>query len=152
MVPKRAQLFVYDNDEHCEEVRKFLEDAGVLLKIRDIKNDPFSYNELMDIVGYLHIDHFLNKMSDAYTKQKLDKAMPPREEMIQLILKDQSLLRVPIVKASRLITIGYDKKKISDMLQINNGEGTVEEPRNIGSRYRVPKSKVHNRKRPAVSN
>lgn len=150
MVLKRAKLFVYDNDEYCTEVKQFLEDSGIFLEIRDLKKDPFSYDEITNLVGFLKINHFLNKKSDAYNQHKLDKASLSREEMIQLILNDQSLLRSPIVKAARLIIIGHDKQKISEMLQIKANEKLEEKHKNTSNRKSSMRN--NNRKRTAMSN
>lgn len=151
MVPRRAKMFVYGNDDvHCQEVQKFIKDAGILLDVRDVKEIPFTYDELMELIGFLNIDHFLNKASDSYDKLKLGESIPPRTEVIQMIVDDQSLLRHPIVKSARLITVGCDKEKISRMLQIDANGRAEELPKDLGNRQ--PSQRNSGRKRSAVSN
>jgi arsenate reductase-like glutaredoxin family protein len=129
MPPKRATYLTYGNDERCAETRKLIEDAGVVLNVRDISEQPLSERELAELIGHLHISHFLNKMSESYSKHHLDRATPDREEVIKLIAADHTLLRRPIVKSSRLVYIGCDKRKISEMLQIGaNGQAQMELP------------------------
>jgi arsenate reductase-like glutaredoxin family protein len=119
----------YGNDEACAETRKFVEDGGVILQVRDIEKEPLSADELFALIGHLRIDHFLNKSAASYTEHRLDKSLPPREEIIKLMAQDHTLLRRPIIKSSRLITVGCDKRKIAEMLQLsNNGDGSVEDP------------------------
>ncbi|MFQ6008444.1 MAG: arsenate reductase family protein [Candidatus Zixiibacteriota bacterium] len=120
MAPKRAQYLTYGNDELCAETRKFIENAGVLLDVRDIGKNPLSEEELTRLIGHLEITHFLNTLSESYTKYRLDKNLPSREQIIKLIARDHTLLRRPIVRSSRLLTIGCDKQKIADMLQIKS--------------------------------
>ncbi len=133
MALKRAKFFSYGKDKLCSDVQQFIENAGVLLDVRDIEKQPLTEAELNRLLGHLNIEHFINKLSPAYKKHRLDKEMPPREEVIQLILKDHTLLRKPIVQSARLITIGCDKKKIADMLQLTmDGEPT--EASNNGSK------------------
>ena len=118
MAFKRAQYLTYGDDGLCAETRKFIEDAGVLLDVRDISKNPLSEVELSNLIGHIPIKHFLNSLSDSYKKYRLDKHLPDREDILRLMAKDHTLLRRPIIRAARLLTIGCDKRKIADMLHI----------------------------------
>jgi arsenate reductase-like glutaredoxin family protein len=123
MPPQRAKIYSYGNDEMCAEAVKYITDAGVVLDVRDMEKQPLSEFELRQLVGNLEINHFLNPLSPTYSKHKLDEKTPSREELIQLMAADHTLVRHPIIKAARLLMIGCDKRKIADLLQINeNGE------------------------------
>ncbi len=119
MAPKRVKYFTYGNDKRCHETRKFIEEAGVLLDVRDIEEKPLSEGELDELLKHFRMSHFLNQASKAYKKHGLDKKLPERREMIKLIAEDHTLLRWPLIKTGRLITIGLDRQKISQMLQIS---------------------------------
>lgn len=119
MAPKRAVFLTYGDDALCAEIRKFIEDAGVLLDVRDIGKNPMSEAELSNLIGHVQIAHFLNVLSDSYTKYRLDKRLPDRDQVIKLMAQDYTLLRRPIVRSARLVTVGCDKRKIAEMLQIN---------------------------------
>lgn len=137
MAPRHAKFLTYGDDDICNATRKFIEDAGVILHVRDIEKDPLSEEELHRLVGYLQVGHFLNRLSPAYEKFKLDgMENPDREQVIKLMAKDHTLIRRPIVISTRLKTIGCDKKKIADMLQINvdNGEPIRQTGPKSGSR------------------
>jgi arsenate reductase-like glutaredoxin family protein len=120
MAPKRAVFLSYGNDDACIETKRFIEEAGVVLECRDISKQPLTVHELDRLVGTLSVSHFLNSMSDAYSKHGLDKEVPDRARAIALMAQDHTLIRRPIVKSARLITIGCDKKRISEMLQLNS--------------------------------
>ncbi|MCP4685792.1 MAG: hypothetical protein GY867_10160 [bacterium] len=123
MPEKRAKYWTYGKDERCDEMRKFIEDAGIRLLVRDMKTDPPSADELRSIMGHVSLTHFLNSASEAYAEKGLDKALPERDEIFRMMAEDPSLIRRPLIKTIRLVTAGCDKKKISEMLQINaNGE------------------------------
>jgi arsenate reductase-like glutaredoxin family protein len=142
MAPKRAQYLTYGNDELCVEIRKFIENAGVLLDVRDISEKPLSEEELIRLIGHLEITHFLNTLSESYTKYRLDKSLPSRDQIIKLLARDYTLLRRPIVRAARLVTIGCDKRKIADMLQIKS-DG--ESPTDMASANHTAAKKVQQR-------
>ncbi len=119
MAPKRAKFYTYGHDTLCVETKEFIENAGVILDIRDIEKQPFTVNELVRLFGHIDITHFLNNLSESYTKYRIDKNLPPREKIIELMAQDHTLIRRPIVQTSRLVTVGCDKRKIAEMLQIN---------------------------------
>jgi len=129
MAPKRAIFMSYGNDTACTETKKFVEDAGVILQVRDIEKEPLNEHELSMLIGHLRIAHFLNTSSASFSKHNLDKSLPPREELIKLMAEDHTLLRRPIIKSSRLITVGCDKRKIAEMLQLSsNGDQPTDDP------------------------
>jgi arsenate reductase-like glutaredoxin family protein len=120
---KRATYLTWGEDEQCAETRKFIENAGVLLDVRDLSRQPLSVDEVDKLIGHIHIDHFLNPLSASYAKYELDKKTPERREMIKLIAADYTLLRRPIIKNNRLFLVGCDRRKIAEMLQISpNGK------------------------------
>ena len=55
MALKRAEYLTYGYDELCVEMRKFIENAGILLDVRDIAEKPLSEEELTRLIGHLQI-------------------------------------------------------------------------------------------------
>ena len=131
MSPKHAIYLTYGNDEGCAETRKFLEEAGVVLNIRDLEKNPMSAYELMGILGHLDAKHFINPLSESFAKHNLGERIPPREQLVELIAQDITLLKRPIIKTTRLLTVGCDKDKISEMLRLNGESSSREFSGNI---------------------
>jgi arsenate reductase-like glutaredoxin family protein len=140
---KRATYLTWGEDEQCAETRRFIENGGVLLDVRDLSKHPLSVDEVDKLVGHFNIDHFLNPLSKSYTKHELDKHTPDRGEMIRLIAEDYTLLRRPIIRNNRLFLIGCDRRKIAEMLQISsNGKPSDDERDNgIGQQHAAGASK-----------
>ncbi len=133
MTPKRASFMTYGEDPQCAEIKKFITDAGVILDIRDLEKKPLTEYELDKLIGFLEITHFLNPMSGSYKKLDYDTKHPERDEIIKVMAKDHTLIRRPIIKTNRLLTVGCDRKKICEMLQISpNGKPDDERENNIG--------------------
>lgn len=123
MALKRATFITYGKDDACVQTKEFIEGSGVVLDIRNLDEKPFSYDELSHLIGHLSLSHFVNANSPAYEKRKLDQEMPSRAELIKMMVEDHSLLRRPIIQTPRLITVGCDHQKISEMLQLSqNGD------------------------------
>lgn len=135
MAPKRAKFYSYGDDTVCVETKEFIENAGVLLEVRDIEKQPLTVYELNHLFRFIDIKHFLNTYSESYEKHHLDEDLPPREKIFELMAQDHTLIRRPIIQTARLLTVGCDKKKISEMLQISaNGSQPQEEMTNLGNR------------------
>jgi len=133
MAPKRATFYTYGDFDRCKDIKKYIEDAGIILDVRDIEKHPLSEIEMDKLLGHIPMNHFLNPASPSYAKHKLDEGLPEREELLKLILSDPTLLKRPIVKTIRLVMAGCDKKKIAEMLSIGSN-GEVIEVRGHGNR------------------
>ena len=133
MALKRATFISYGNDDWCMETRRFIENAGVDLEIRDLLKKPFTEDEVDKLIGNWDVNLFLNPVSESYQKHGLDNQLPPRAELFKLIAADPTLLRRPIIRNARLFTIGCDKRRIAEMLQISlSGKGSDEETNGNG--------------------
>src|SRR5574341_2205406 len=124
MALKQAKFLSYGSDEQCAEIMKFLEDAGVILEFRDIEKKPLTEDELWAMVGHLEASHFLNPASDSFEKYQLAENLPDRAKLIKMLAQDHTLLRKPIIRTARLLTVGCDKQKISEMLRLNGDMNT----------------------------
>ncbi len=138
MAPKRATFYTFGSDSVCQEAKKFVEDAGVLLTIRDIEEKPFNVYELKKLIGHIDPKHFINAASPECMKMNIEEKLNNRDELFEIIAENNYLLRRPIVTTARLVTIGCDKQKLAEMLQIsyNNGQKTDDSKGNLkNSKY-----------------
>ncbi len=150
MPPKRAKFLTYGEDATCAETKKFIEDAGVMLEIRDIVQQPLSYDEVDRLIKHMDPSHFLNYMSPSYEKHGLDEKMPDRPTLIGLIVEDPTLLRRPIIQSSRLVTVGCDKKNIALMLQIGMN-GNKDDDERESDRHNRRANRGQNAKQPTAA-
>lgn len=129
---KEVLIYIDSKDRQCDEIKDYLEQQEVHLLIRDIKEKPLKSSEVSDILKHYDLGNFLNTESKLYKKNKLDKSMPTRKEVIKLIASDNELLRLPIIVYGRLMTVGCNQDKVSEMIMVrNNGNNptTTETPR-----------------------
>jgi len=125
---KIVDLYMVPGDPASEDVQEFLEKQDLLLRVRDIKKDPLSYDRIARLVRHLKLEHFLNTSSKAYARKGLDKNLPGRHEVIEMMARDNDLLKTPIIVAGRLMVVGTNRKKLKEMLQIkSNGSDPAAE-------------------------
>ncbi len=123
MSQKCVTYIIYGSDERCDDIRRFIEDAGIRLDVRDMKDRPLSADELDLLFGHNPLTYFVNPASIEFSKLGLEVKLPARADLLELMSKHPGLLRRPIIKTIRLVTAGYNKEKIAEMLQISrNGE------------------------------
>jgi regulatory protein spx len=146
MPQKQATYMTYGNDERCEEIRKYIENSGYRLNVRDLSKQPLSVDELDYLFGHNPLFYFVNPASSEYSRLGLGDEMPERRQMLELIAQNPGLLRRPIVKSARLITVGCNKEKIAEMLQINSNGEAPEETNERRPAPRVPRRSLPARK------
>ena len=78
---KLAKYYSYGSSTLCAETKKFIEDAGILLDLRDMEKQPLTRHEIQKLIGHINLKHFLNPNSDSYIKNKLDENNLSREEI-----------------------------------------------------------------------
>lgn len=139
MAQKRAAFLTYGADPGAGEIRRWIEDAGVILDVRDIEKQPLTEGEIERMIGFLELNHFLNPMSKSYRLIEVNgNGRPDRRKIAKLIADDFTLLRRPIIRTNRLLTIGTDRRKIAEMLQISLNPRPDDDQRDNGGPRREP--------------
>jgi regulatory protein spx len=122
-----VDFYMTPDDPECSEIKNFLEQQDLKLKIRDLTVKPLGVDEINALIRHFDLKHFLNTSSKSYAKKKLDSSDTGRNEMIQLMADDNDLIRRPIVVSGRLMVVGPNRQKIMEMLQIKpNGSDPIE--------------------------
>ncbi len=113
---KKVILYANTDDPCFGEIREYLEEQEVSLQVHNIAQRPLNYPEISELVRHYDLHHFLNTNSKSFKKNGLDKTLPSRQEVIDLIARDNDLLNRPIIITGRLMAIGYNREMIREML------------------------------------
>ena len=65
--------------------------------------------EIETIFGDDPIPPFLNTRHAVYKERGFAEMLPPRKELIELIIREPNLLRRPILRNGDQVVIGFDK-------------------------------------------
>lgn len=122
MMIKKVTLFTDPKDPYCVEIEKFLRSLEIILTVRDIRKTPLNYRQLTNLFKSFDLDHFINPCSTSTKSKSLDVSEANRKEALQRLADDNTLLRRPIIVCGRLMTIGYDRRRITEMLQVDAAE------------------------------
>jgi regulatory protein spx len=113
---KKVILYANTDDPCFGEIREYLEEQEVSLQVHNIAQRPLNYPEISELGRHYDLHHFLNTNSKSFKKNGLDKTLPSRQEVIDLIARDNDLLNRPIIITGRLMAIGYNREMIREML------------------------------------
>lgn len=89
---------------------------NVALEEREYGKNPLSEKELREIIGNGPIADILNTRSALYRERNMKQKPPSKEEAIQLILKDQNLLRRPVIIKGNRKLLGFNEPELRKLL------------------------------------
>lgn len=88
--------------------------------VRDFFKDPFTIEELSELLRGLDQAEFLSARAQKYKELDLANRKLSRKQLIDLIVKEPTLLRRPIVVAGDRMVIGLDRPALE---AIGSGDG-----------------------------
>lgn len=92
------------------------ERAATELVERDYARQPLTPDEIETIFGRDEMLPFLNTRHAVFKDRGFASQLPPREELVSLIVAEPNLLRRPIVRKGRQVVVGFDRDAIRSLL------------------------------------
>ena len=90
-------------------------DHGAVLEERDIGRRPLTEPELRALIGDRPAEAFLGTRSGPYRDLGLADHLPPRDELIRLMVETPNLVRRPIARRGDRIVIGADEAALREL-------------------------------------
>ena len=114
-------LFVYyPKCSTCIKAKKWLEEKGVQLELRDIKGDNPTAEQLKEWhrKSGLPLKRFFNTSGNLYKEMKLKDRLPDmsEEEQLALLATDGMLVKRPILVAGDTVLTGFREKDWEEKL------------------------------------
>lgn len=105
-------LFVaYPKCTTCQKAKKWLEERGVSVEERDIKQMPPTFEELQAwySCSSLPLRRFFNTSGMVYKSLGLKDKLPamPEEEQLRLLASDGMLVKRPILVGENFVLVGF---------------------------------------------
>jgi arsenate reductase (glutaredoxin) len=92
-------------------------ELGAELESRDLDRQPFSEEELNELIGARNYKSFLNSRNELYRQRNMAEKAPSREEAIHLMAKNPNLIKRPVVVRGDRIVLGLDVPAYMSLLQ-----------------------------------
>jgi bacteriocin-like protein len=83
---------------------------------REYGTKPLNEKELREIIGGDPVEQFLNTRTALYREKNMKLKPPSKEEAIHLILKDQNLLKRPVIIKGKKKLAGFNEAELKELL------------------------------------
>lgn len=108
-------LIWYPKCTTCQKAKGWLDDKGLAVETRHIKDENPSYEELKDWYAKsgLPLKRFFNTSGLLYKSMQLKDMLPTmtEEEQLQLLASDGMLVKRPIIITEKGISTGFKEKE-----------------------------------------
>ena len=94
-----------------------LSQVGVtIIEVRDFFRDPFSRDELEELVAKDDPTRFFSFRSPSFKKLGLERDSLERDQIISLMLEEPRLIKRPIVEIGDIVILGTDKNFLDRLI------------------------------------
>ena len=113
-----VDLYVSPSCTSCRKAKQWLEQHNIPYKERNIISDPLNREEIIHVLRMTEegTEEIVSTRSKAFQELNIDLDDISINELIDLIEKNPSLLRRPIILDDRRMQVGYNEDEIRRFL------------------------------------
>jgi arsenate reductase (glutaredoxin) len=111
-----VQIFGLKNSQATRAAERFFKERRVTYHLVDLKQKPMAPGEIKRFVERFGLARLLDSEGKAYLDAGLKYLKVSDSEMLARIERDAKLLRLPLVRAANLLSIGQDEESWNAML------------------------------------
>ncbi len=93
-----------------------MQSKNIELEEREYGKNPFTEQELKELIGDDPVEKFLNTRTPLYRERRMKEKPPSKEEAIKLMLRDPNLLTRPVMIKGKKKLTGFDESAIKELL------------------------------------
>ena len=94
-----------------------LSQNGIELNERDFFADPFTVEELRDLIGDAPVSNYFSWRSPSFRKLGVKREDVSEERMLELMAEEPRLIRRPLIMTPEgALIVGTDKKAMADFV------------------------------------
>ena len=113
-----VDLYISPSCTSCRKAKQWLEQHNIPYKERNIISDPLNREEIIHVLRMTEegTEEIVSTRSKAFQELNIDLDDISMNELIDLIEKNPSLLRRPIILDDRRMQVGYNEDEIRRFL------------------------------------
>lgn len=100
------QIFGSKKCFDTKKAERYFKERKIKYSFIDMKEKGISKGELNNVSRVVSINELINQKAKAYKNSNLDK-IRSNETKLEVLLKEQSLIKTPIVRNGKFATVGY---------------------------------------------
>ncbi len=99
----------------CRKARKYLAEQDIQFRFHDVRDDGLDIQMLERWSGRIDWQKLLNRQSLTWRKiPEVDRNDMNRDRAFALIIEQPTLLKRPVLEASKFLAVGFSEKRFSD--------------------------------------
>lgn len=108
------RLFISPSCTSCRKAKAWLEEHDLEYSEKNIYHEPLTKNEIKEILMLTNegTEEIISYRSDAYQNLDIDLEELSMNELLDLFIKEPSLIRRPIIMDDRRLQIGFNDEEI----------------------------------------
>lgn len=106
--------------KNCDKIRatkKWLEKQEIDYTFYDLKKEPLTEEELREFVHRIGLGVLVNKRGTTWRNLKLKEKEISDEEMFQILLQNQTMIKRPVLIKNEAILVGYDEEAFEGFVE-----------------------------------
>lgn len=100
------QIFGSKKCFDTKKAERYFKERKIKYSLIDMKEKGMSKGELSNVSRVVPVNELINQKAKAYKTSNLDK-IRSNETKLEILLKEQSLIKTPIVRNRKFATVGY---------------------------------------------
>jgi arsenate reductase-like glutaredoxin family protein len=114
--PVSVQIFGVKNSQETRAAERFFKERRVTIHMVDLKQKPLALGEIKRFIERFGLAGLLDSEGKAYADAGLKYYKLSDAELLAKIEQDPKLLRLPLVRGGKLLSIGHDEDSWKAML------------------------------------
>jgi Spx/MgsR family transcriptional regulator len=113
------RAFVYNSCSSCRKTDDVLKQSGVPYERREFFRERFTREELEQVLAAAGLtpSEVLSRRSRVYKERNLEEVELKDEEILDLMVKEPTLLRRPIVTSGDKVVVGHNETALHELIQ-----------------------------------
>lgn len=106
--------------KNCNKIRdtlKWLKENDIEFHFYDLKKESLTREELEEFVHRIGLDVLVNKRGMKWRQLKLKEKSPNDNELFDLLLEHQTMMKRPVLVKDEAILVGYDEEAFEAFVQ-----------------------------------
>ena len=117
-----VQIFGVKNSPATRAAERFFKERRAVIQFVDLKQKAMARGEIKRFVDRFGLAALLDSEGKAYIDAGLKYLKMGDSQLLERIERDPGLLRLPLVRADKLLSVGHDEESWKAMLA-NDGAG-----------------------------
>ncbi len=108
---------------NCDKIRKtkkWLSENDIDFEFIDVKKEPLTLDELKELEHKVGLDVLVNKRGTTYRNLGLKDKDLSDEEMLKLLVENQSMIKRPVLIENEAVLVGYDEEAFNNFLGLGS--------------------------------